>query len=295
VHAHFAHDPALVGLLAARLTGLPFSLTAHARDVYQVPPRALAERARAATCVLTCCRANAAHLRRVLPDAAAERVRVLHHGVRLDRFRPVDRRPERAVPQLVSVGRLVEKKGFGDLLEACALVAGTGHRFRLDVVGDGPLRADLERRVTELGLAGTVRFVGEQDSAAVLARLGAADAFVLTPWVLPDGDRDGVPNVVVEALACGLPVVATDVGGVADAVTHDVDGLLAPPRDVPAVAASLTRVLTDAASRRRLGAAARQRAEADFDVDAAAAALVDVFGLRKAPSVRSRRPAGVVS
>jgi glycosyltransferase involved in cell wall biosynthesis len=295
VHAHFAHDPALVGLLTARLTGLPFSLTAHARDVYQVPPRALAERARAATCVVTCCRANAAHLRRVLPDASRDRVRVLHHGVRLDRFRPADRLPEHAVPQLVSVGRLVQKKGFGDLLEACALVAGTGLEFRLDLVGDGPLRPDVERRVTELGLAGTVRLVGEQDSAAVLARLRAADAFVLTPWVPPDGDRDGVPNVVVEAMACGLPVVATDAGGVADAVTHDVDGLLAPPRDVPAVAACLTRVLTDAATRRRLGAAARERAEADFDVDAAAAALVDVFGLREAPSVGARQPAGVLS
>lgn len=295
VHAHFAHDPALVGLLAARLTGLPFSLTAHARDVYQVPPRALGERARAATCVLTCCRANAVHLRRVLPGAAGDRVRLLHHGVRLDRFRPADRLPERAVPQLVSVGRLVEKKGFGDLLEACALVAGAGLTFRLDLVGDGPLRADLERRVTALGLTGTVRLVGEQDSAAVLARLRAADAFVLTPWVPPDGDRDGVPNVVVEALACGLPVVATDAGGVADAVTDDVEGLLAPPRDVPAVAASLTRVLTDAATRRRLGAAARERAEADFDVDAAAAALVHVFGLHGAASVSVRQATGVVS
>jgi glycosyltransferase involved in cell wall biosynthesis len=295
VHAHFAHDPALVGLLAARLTGLPFSLTAHARDVYQVPSRALAERARAATHVLTCCRANAEHLRRVLPPADGGRVRVLHHGVQLNRFRPAVTRPANAVPRLVSVGRLVPKKGFGDLLQACALVARSGRRFTLDLLGDGPLRPVLERRVAELGLTGTVRLVGEQDGAAVLAGLQAADAFVLTPCVPPDGDRDGVPNAVVEALACGLPVVATAAGGVTDAVEHGVNGLLAAPGQAPAVAAHLATLLDDPATRRRMGEAARRTADRAFDVDAAAAALLEVFGPAAAPELRPRRAAGALS
>ncbi len=279
LHAHFAHDPALIALLVRRLTGVTYSVTAHARDLYQIPQRSLRVRAADATRVLTCCLANK-HYLDVELATGRDKVTVIHHGVDLQQFAPTRRRPARTV-QIVSVGRLVEKKGFPDLLEACAEIA-ADRSFHLTVYGDGPLRGELERMRAELGLDGLVTFAGECDSSQIVAALRAADIFALTPYVTPDGDRDGVPNVVVEALASGLPVVATKVGGVGEAVTHRRNGLLAEPRDVAAIAANLKELIGDPGLRARLGAAARRTVEQSFDVDRAAHQLVRVFGLERA-------------
>lgn len=278
VHAHFAHDPALVALLLHRLTGLPFSITAHARDLYQIPQRSLRERARAATEVLTCCRANLRYLESELEPTSAAKVRVIHHGVDLEQFRPVAARAGDADVHILSVGRLVEKKGFPDLLRACALVAAE-HPFRLTIFGDGPLRGDLERLRDELGLGAVVDLAGEQDSAVIVEAMQGADIFAITPYVTADGDRDGVPNVIVEALASGLPVLSTDVGGVAEAVRHGHNGYLAAPHDITEIASRLRELVADPALRRRLGVSARATAEELFDVDRAAAQLIGVFGL----------------
>jgi glycosyltransferase involved in cell wall biosynthesis len=278
VHAHFAHDPALVALLVNRLTGLPYSVTAHARDLYQIPRRSLRVRADAATDVLTCCRANVEYLRAELDPVTAARVRVIHHGVELDRFVPDLTAGGEGRVEILSVGRLVEKKGFPDLLRACALVA-SEYPLSLTIYGDGPLREDLERLRDDLGLAEVLVLAGERDSSAVVAAMQSADLFAITPYVTPDGDRDGVPNVIVEALASGLPVVSTDVGGVGEAVRHGHNGFLAAPHDVTAIAGHLRALVADEGLRRRMGAAARATAEEDFDVDRAAARLVGVFGV----------------
>ncbi|WP_127126226.1 glycosyltransferase [Georgenia sp. SYP-B2076] len=278
LHAHFAHDPALVAHLVHRLTGLPYSLTAHARDLYQIPPRSLRVRADGATSVLTCCRANLDFLGGRLGAATASRVRLIHHGVDLRRFAPGPPRPARAVVRVLSVGRLVEKKGFPDLLRACAGIA-ADRSFTLTVLGDGPMRTALERLRDELGLRDVVAFAGEHDSDAVALAMRDADLFALTPFVTADGDRDGLPNVVVEALASGLPVVATAAGGVGEAVRHGHNGLLAQPRDVAAIGANLAALVDDPALRRELGARARVTVEESFDVDRAARELVEVFGL----------------
>ncbi|QWZ08030.1 glycosyltransferase family 4 protein [Nocardioides panacis] len=277
VHAHFAHDPALVGMLAARLTGVPFSFTAHARDLFEIPPESLAARAREATAVVTCCAVNAAYIESVVPPGDRPPVRVIHHGVDLRRFAPSGHPAPGPVPLLVSVGRLVEKKGFPDLLRALRLVKERGLRFQVRVLGDGPLLGELVRLRDELGLTGDVELPGAEDSDAVVRALRDATAFALTPRVLADGDRDGIPNVLVEAMACGLPVVTTTAGGITELVAHDVNGLLAEPGDVPGIADSLARVLTDAGSRTRLGAAARQTVERGYDTDEAASCLERVL------------------
>lgn len=283
VHAHFAHDPALVALFLNRLTGLPFSVTAHARDLYQIPPRSLRERAHAATEVLTCCQANLDYLDSELDSGSVAKVRVIHHGVDLGQFVPAqDFLPAqdgaRADVQVLSVGRLVEKKGFPDLLRACALVA-ADYPFTLTIYGDGPLRVDLERLRDELGLEDVVVLAGERDSTVIVDAMQSADVFAITPYVTADGDRDGVPNVVVEALASGLPVVSTDVGGVAEAVRHGHNGYLSAPHDVPSLARHLRHLVADASLRARMGVAARATAEEQFDVDRAAAQLATIFGL----------------
>src|SRR5207248_6210962 len=149
LHSHFAHDPTLIAFLIGRLTGAPYSFTAHARDLYETPVRTLAERAQAATAVVTCCGANAAYLRQVVP-AAAGKVRVIHHGVDATLFRP-GHGAASSPPLVLSAGRLVAKKGFPDLLRACALL---GPEARCRILGDGPMQADLVRLVAELGLEG---------------------------------------------------------------------------------------------------------------------------------------------
>ncbi|MGA8044899.1 MAG: glycosyltransferase [Dermatophilaceae bacterium] len=281
VHAHFAHDPALVALFLHRLTGLPYSVTAHARDLYQIPQRSLRERACAATDVLTCCQANLEYLGAELDAGSAAKARVIHHGVDLKQFVPAPPAARESGVRILSVGRLVEKKGFPDLLRACALVA-ADHPFTLTIYGDGPLREELERLRAELGLVEVVELAGERDSSVIVDAMRSADLFAIAPYVTPDGDRDGVPNVIVEALASGLPVVSTDVGGVAEAVRHGHNGYLSAPHDIAALAGHIKELVADAGLRRRMGAAARSTAEEHFDVDRAAAELVRVFGLSEA-------------
>jgi glycosyltransferase involved in cell wall biosynthesis len=282
LHAHFAHDPALVALLVHRLTGVGYSITAHARDLYQIPRSSLVARVTAATSVLTCCAANVDYLAAQLDPESLTKVRVIHHGIDLDEFVPGEARQDPVV-RIVTVGRLVEKKGFPDLLRACARLRGVGP-FHLTVMGDGPMRGELEVVCRDLGLDDAVTFAGERDSAAVVAAMRDADVFALTPFVTADGDRDGVPNVVVEALAAGLPVVATDVGGVAEAVAHGHNGLLAPARDVTAVSEHLASLLRDPSRRRMMGTRARETAERAFDVNRAAEQLVQVFGVAEVTS-----------
>jgi glycosyltransferase involved in cell wall biosynthesis len=277
VHSHFAHDPTLIALLLKRLTGLPYSFTAHARDIYQVPRSALAERIREASAVVTCCRANLDYLGRVAPGAGSEKLRLVRYGLDLETFRPAQ--PARTgVPLVVSVGRLVEKKGFGDLVEACHVLKDRGLRFRCLVYGDGPLRGELAEAVTRLGLASDVTFAGARTQRHLHAVLEQAHVFALTPCVTDEGDRDGMPNVLLEAMACGLPVVTTAVAGIPEVVIHDQNGLLAEPHDVPAIAEHLAALLTDASLRTRLGSQARSEVIGNFDRETNARRLASVLG-----------------
>jgi len=282
VHAHFAHDPALIGLLVRRLCGLPFTFTAHARDLYQIPEPALRGRAREARAIVTCCRVNADHIREVVGDGGPP-VELIHHGVDLATFRPAPSRPDNAVPEVVSVGRLVEKKGFDDLLRALALLRDRGRRLHCVIHGDGPCRAELEALRDRLGLAGVVEFAGARTQAELLGVYQRADVFALTPRVTGDGDRDGIPNVLVEAMACGLPVVSTRAGGVEELVTDGADGLLAPAGDIGAIAARLDELLLDPGRRHRLGEAAAASARC-FDGGAAALRLAALFGHERVPA-----------
>jgi glycosyltransferase involved in cell wall biosynthesis len=272
LHSHFAHDPTLIAFLVRRLTGTPYSFTAHARDLYETPVRTLAERAQAATAVVTCCGANADYLRRVVP-AAGGKVRVIHHGVDATLFRPGRRTPS-SPPLVLSAGRLVEKKGFGDLLRACALLAPD---VRVRILGDGPMCGDLARLVAELGLEERVELGGGFTQADLARELGRAAVFALTPVVMAAGDRDGIPNVLLEAMAAGVPVVATDVGGIPEVVVDGRTGLLCPAGDVERIASSLASLVADHRLRVRLGRAARAAVVERFDAQDGARRIADVL------------------
>jgi glycosyltransferase involved in cell wall biosynthesis len=275
IHSHFAHDPTLLGLLAHRLTGLPFSFTAHARDLYQISAPALVGRTREASAIVTCCQANVDYIDRVTGGVGSP-VHLIYHGADLGLFQPAPRLEAHAIPLIVSVGRLVEKKGFDDLLRACALLAARGHKFRCEIYGDGPCLGELRALCDRLELTETVDFCGPRTERELARVYQRADVFALASRITVDGDRDGLPNVLVEAMACGLPVVSTSVGGIAELVHHNTNGLLTAASDHEAIAGCLQRLLDDAEGRVRLGAAAARTA-ANFDTRHAAARLAELF------------------
>ena len=272
LHAAFAHSPAAVARLVHQLTGLPYSFSAHAKDLYLSDPAALARRVAGAEFVLVCSAAAAQDLAAIAgPDAW--KVRLAPHGVDTARFRPpasgwgpaTTGGVETAPLRLLAVGRLVDKKGYPILLDALAQARADGHRIELDVIGGGPQLRALDARATALGLAGSVRFHGARTHQEVAAAYLQADAFVQASVVLPDGDRDGIPNSLLEAMATGLPAVATTVGGIPEVVIHGQSGLLAPPGDAAALADLLAMLAVDRDLRRRLGRQARARVVERFD------------------------------
>jgi glycosyltransferase involved in cell wall biosynthesis len=278
LHAHFAHDPTLVAMLAHTLTGITYSFTAHARDLYQVPVSVLTHRAERASGVVTCCRANADYLERTLPPRLRSKVRLVYHGVDLQKLAAKERTTARpGVPLILSVGRLVEKKGFEDLLLACHGLKQEGRAFECVIYGDGPQRDELVALAQRLHLSGNVSLPGARSRREIASAYLEADVFALTPFVTSDGDRDGIPNVLVEAMACGVPAVTTAAGGITELVHHDLNGLLAPPRSVPDITAHLAALLGDEDRRRRLGAAARRTVQERFDAQTAAGQLVELF------------------
>lgn len=292
LHAHFASDAATVALLAARRMGGTFSFTAHARDIWReyVDPETDAAKRRAklaaAAFTVTVSEVNAAHLRSIAPEAA-HRIHRLYNGIDLDLFRPAT--PVRRHPRLiVAVGRLVEKKGFADLIDACALLRAKGLPFRCRIIGDGPLHADLAARIARQGLSDAVELAGPLPQERLIAALGEATVVTLPCIVTADGDRDGLPTVLLEAMGRALPVVTTTVNGGPEIVAQNETGLVVPPNDPEALSRALGRVLSDARLAQTFGTAGRIRAERLFDLHRNAGQLGRMFRATLGASVQAR-------
>jgi glycosyltransferase involved in cell wall biosynthesis len=285
LYVHFAHRPATIARFAARLAGVRYALSAHAKDIWLTPDRELAGKVRDAEIVLTCTQAGHDRLLRLAGGRTP--VRLAYHGV--DLSRPLRGHREHDVPVVLSVGRLVEKKGHATLLRAVALLRERGVGLRLRIVGDGPLWPVLQRLTHELALGDTVSFLGPLTAAEVRVEYDNADIFALACIELENGDRDGIPNVILEAMAHGLAVVSTTGSGVAEAVVDGRSGLLAAPGDPHAFAAALTRVLHHRTLREQLGRAARWRVESTFDSRANLPVVLDA--LADAGIVRRAAPA----
>lgn len=278
LHAHFAHDPTLIAQLVHRLTGIAFTFTAHARDIYQLPQSALAERIKQARAVITCCALNVDYFKTIVPAAHHAKLRVIHNGINLDDFQPA-RPPYRppAVPLILSASRLVEKKGHLDLLAACRQLKESGQAFRCIIYGDGPVYHQLAAQIQQDDLGDRVTLAGVYTHQTLRQVMPQAAIFVLTPFVTPDGDRDGVPTVLAEAMACGVPVVSTTVAGIPELVAHEQNGLLASPHQIDEITAGLKSLLTDPAKRQRLGAAARNTIMAEFNLQTSARQLAMLY------------------
>lgn len=276
LHAHFAHGPAATAQFVHALTGLPYSFTAHAKDIYTTPPARLQERIREACFVVTCTSHNYDYLASLVDPATATRIHRIYHGVDLRRFRLLPSRAQHP-PVILAVGRLVEKKGLSYLVEACAVLRDRGAPFRCQMVGGGPLEDQLRAQIAALGLEGTVDLLSARTQEELVDIYRQATLLALPCVVLENGDRDGIPNVLVEAMSMGLPVVSTRISGVPELVDHGHNGLLVPPRDAPALAAALADLLADSAQRRRLGAEAHRTVTERFDLAQNAARLEELF------------------
>lgn len=254
LYTHFLHTPASVARYAAMIGGLGWSFSAHAKDIWTSPEWELSEKLGDAAWGVTCTRANLDYLRSLSPRPGD--VHLVYHGLDFLRFPPPPKRAAKAAGPLtiVSVGRAVEKKGYADLLQALAEI-GDHTAWRFEHAGGGPLADPLRQQAEALGIAARITWHGSQDRRFIFDLLSRADLFVLPSRLTHSGDRDGLPNVLMEAQAFAVPVLATDVSGIPELVTHGTTGWLVPERDVGALAEAMRHLIADPPLRLRLAEA----------------------------------------
>ncbi len=265
LHAHFAHSPTSVTMFASLLSGLPFSFTAHAKDIYTSDPAQLAEKIAQARFVVTCTGYNRQFLRNLAPGADTP-VHRIYHGidVRLFNGLTVNGRP-RPPYRLLTVARLTTKKGLPTVLKALRILKDQGVVFQHDLIGDGDDRDVIIRLIDALGLSACCQWHGTQPHDVVLKHYKKADVFLLGCEIAPDGDRDGIPNVLLESMAMGVPVVSTQVSAIPELVQDGHCGLLVPPQDPQALAAAVNRLLTDTDLRQQIITGGKARVAQAFD------------------------------
>ena len=277
LHAHFANAPTAVAEIVHWLSGIPFSFTAHAKDIYTTDERDLARRMEAATATLTCTAFNARHLRQIAGAKAT--VELAYHGIDTHRFTAMRAKDqagdETGMPVVLTVGRFSEKKGLEDLICACALLRNRGVRFRCVMVGYGALEDRLKELRSELGLETVISMPGRLAQPQVIEQFRRAAVFALPCVVLDNGDRDGIPNVLLESMAAGVPVVTTDVSGIAEVVTDGETGWLVKPHDPLMLADAIAYVLSHGSESVRVAANARERVEREFSLAASAQRVHD--------------------
>lgn len=280
IHAHWAVGSATCAMVISRFLHLPFTFTAHAYDIWR-DRILLPEKLRAAQLIMTCTDYNRRHLAETY-GIEIEKFRVVYHGVDLALFQPRGQESN-AEPIILSVGRLVEQKGFDRLLRACAHLAQKGYQFQCQIIGDGPLCHDLKQLAQDLGLNGRVKFHGRIFQEQLVDYYSAADVFVLPCIPASDQDRDGIPNTLIEAMAMQVPVVSTCFSGIPELVVDGSTGLLVEPDDVLALAEAMAKLLEDPDCRRRMGQDGRQRVLQHFTVQGSASKLQGIFAALASP------------
>lgn len=275
LHAHFASAGTTVARVAARIAGISYGFTAHAKDIYcEVDQDDLRRKLRDAVDVVTVSDFNRDYLTSEF-GADADRVRRVYNGLDLDAFEFSD--PSERSATIAAVGRLVEKKGFDVLLDALALLLADGHQVDLVLIGSGVLEGALRAQAERLGLADRVTMLGGLPQHRVAEVVANAAVFAAPCVVGEDGNRDGLPTVLLEAMALGTPCVATPVTGIPEIIEHEVTGLLVPERDPRALADALNRLLDDPVLRSGLAKAARDLVETEFDARRQAALVAEGF------------------
>ena len=279
LHAHFLHTPASVARYAAIMTGLPWSAAAHAKDIWTIPDWEKREKLADLDWMVSCTQYGCAHLRALAP--CPDKVGLVYHGLDLHRFSLAggtsssrDGSDPQDPVRLLSVGRAVEKKGFPVLIEALAALPQTLH-WRWMLIGDGPLLTDHRKLAVQRRIADRIDWRGAQDQTTVLGAYRAADLFVLPSLIGKDGDRDGLPNVLMEAQSQGLCCLSTRLSGIGELIGHLRTGHLVEPGDIDAMREALSDLIRNPERRRHYGAAGKERVHADFNAAVTVRTLYD--------------------
>lgn len=273
IHAHWATYASTAAMTISRRVKRPFSFTAHAHDIY-IDDQLMREKLAEAAFVAVISNFNREYIRRRHPQATA-RIEIVHCGV------PARHRalavPDVRGGRVLSVGRLDEIKGFPTLLDACRLLKMQGVRFHCEIIGDGPKRAELKAQIRALGIEDCVAMLGAQPSQEVERKLAAASVFVLASQRSREGNMDGIPVALMEAMASGTPVVSTDVSGIPELVENERTGLLVPSRDPDALARAIRRMLEDEVLRTRCVEGAARKVRHEFDADTEGGRLLRII------------------
>lgn len=281
LHAHFAHTPASVTRYASLLRRLPWTCSAHAKDIWTSKDWDLADKLSSVRWMVTCTRTGYEHLKSLAKDTS--RVQLSYHGLDLARFgsfesarAPRDGSTQADPVRVLSVGRAVEKKGYDVLLKALALLP-PDLNWRFEHIGGGEQLDRLKALANSLGITPRISWKGALAQEEVLEHYRQADIFALACRIATDGDRDGLPNVLVEAASQKLACVSTDVSGVPELLTDDENGMVVAPENPQALAQALERAMRDPALRKRLGHAAEQRVRGHFDHNSSISQLKALF------------------
>ena len=266
VHAHFAGMAARTAFWVDKFFPITFSFTAHANDIFA--PRnfeiGLDKLVDAARVILTETDYGAEFLRERFPDCA-DRIHRIYNGLNLAEFRRADF--SFTPPLIVAIGRLIAKKGFADLIRACRLLMERGKLFRCEIIGEGPLEEELHKQIVQLDLQDRVGLPGAKPQHEIREHLAAGSAFVLPSVVDPDGGMDNLPTVIMEAMAAGLPVISTAIGGIPEMVIENETGFLVPPGDIVALARAIERLFDEIDLARQLGERGFERAKELFSIE----------------------------
>ena len=287
LHAHFAHSPTSVALFSANLSGLKFSFTAHAKDIYTSNKEQLREKLNLAKFVVTCTEYNRQHLS-AISDGAKASIHRVYHGIDTGLFKKPDTIRAPAPPfKLLTVARMTAKKGLKTVYQAVKWLKDNGYSVKHSLVGDGEDKEKILSYVHDLGLDGVTKWYGTQPHHAVLELYRRADVFVLGCEVAPNGDRDGIPNVLLESMAMGVPVVATTVSAIPELVQDGETGLLVPPQDPEKLGAAIERLLNEDKLREKIVTKARDRVLKDFFNQDHIHRLAEIFR-QEVPGIETR-------
>lgn len=276
LHAHFGTSAASVARLASLLTGVPYTFTAHAKDIFHeyVDEDLLGRKLADAVGVVTVSDFNVSDLSARFPESA-HKIHRIYNGLHLDRFPYTP--PQQASTDIVAVGRLVEKKGFGDLIAACAQLVDANVDFHCKIIGGGDNEVALRNQIDSLNLHPYIELVGPQPQQEVLKTIREAAVCVAPCVTASTGDRDGLPTILLEAMATGTACLATNVTGIPELIRHEDTGLIAPEQEPAALALQLKRLLSDGELRNKLSKAARELIEEQFDVAKSTLRMRELF------------------
>jgi glycosyltransferase involved in cell wall biosynthesis len=264
LYAHFIHDAATIAWLAGTINETPFAISAHAKDIYTTPPKDLQHKIEACAFVATCTKANVAYLHRIAPSFK-EKIHLVYHGLDKNRLTipPQQHSSNGHALRLLSVGRLVPKKGVGDILEALRLLP-SSLAWHFTHLGGGALQQSLKQQAYTLGIQDKVSFLGAVPHEMVMHQMRTADIFIMNSQIDTDGDRDGLPNVLMEALMHGLLCIATNVSAIPELIIHEQTGILVPPNNPKALAKAIIDIAPQEHFRRTLAHQGRTKVSQEF-------------------------------